>query len=87
MFMFYIHTLLFFVIYYWNLLIKLKYTSTHLDLTGQSRFWFNSEDKISILEYLIQEHVEDLGINGKIILEWILGKKNGCCGVDASGLG
>jgi hypothetical protein len=34
-----------------------------------------------------RDHSEDLGIDGKIILEWILGKHGGKCGMDASGSG
>jgi hypothetical protein len=35
-----------------------------------------------------KNHSEDLGVNGKIILEWILGKSGGrICRVDASGSG
>jgi hypothetical protein len=36
-----------------------------------------------------RDHLEDLGIDGKIILKWILEKKVECYGVDSynSGLG
>jgi hypothetical protein len=32
-----------------------------------------------------RDHVEDLGVDGKIILDWILGKNVGSCGLDLSG--
>jgi hypothetical protein len=32
-------------------------------------------------------HSEELGVNGKIILEWILGSRTGRCGLDAAGSG
>jgi hypothetical protein len=31
-----------------------------------------------------RDHSEDLGIDGKIILEWILGKQGKECGLDTS---
>jgi len=34
-----------------------------------------------------REHAEDLGLPGKIILEWVLGKKVVRCGLDAGGSG
>jgi hypothetical protein len=34
-----------------------------------------------------REHSEDIGIDGRIVLEWILGKRVGKCGLDASGSG
>jgi hypothetical protein len=33
------------------------------------------------------DHSEDLGVNGRIILERILGKERGKCGLDSSGSG
>jgi hypothetical protein len=33
------------------------------------------------------DHMEHLGIDGRIILEWILGKQAGRCGLDSSGSG
>jgi len=35
----------------------------------------------------IRQHSEDLGVDGKIILEWILGNNVGMYGLDASGPG
>jgi len=32
-----------------------------------------------------RQHLEDLGIDWKIILEWILGTQVGGCGLDAAG--
>jgi hypothetical protein len=34
-----------------------------------------------------RDHLEDLGVDGKIILEWFLGKWGEECGLDGSGLG
>jgi hypothetical protein len=34
-----------------------------------------------------RDHYDDLGVDGKIISEWILGKKGGSCGLDASSSG
>jgi hypothetical protein len=34
-----------------------------------------------------RDHVEDLGIHGNIILEWVLGKEGEGCELVASGLG
>jgi len=34
-----------------------------------------------------RDHTEDLGVDGKIILEWILGNRVGMCGLGSSGLG
>jgi hypothetical protein len=34
----------------------------------------------------VRDHLEDLGVDGRIILEWILWKY-GKCGMDASGSG
>jgi hypothetical protein len=34
-----------------------------------------------------RDHLEDLGIDGKIILEWILGKEGGKVWMDASASG
>jgi hypothetical protein len=34
-----------------------------------------------------RDHLEDLGIDRKKILEWILGKSVGGCGLDLSGSG
>jgi hypothetical protein len=35
----------------------------------------------------VGDHSEDLVVDGKVILEWILGKSVGRCGMDASGSG
>jgi hypothetical protein len=35
----------------------------------------------------MEENVENLGVVGMVILEWILGKKGGNCGLRASGSG
>jgi hypothetical protein len=34
-----------------------------------------------------RDHLEDLGVNGKIILEWISGNRVGGCVLDASDSG
>jgi hypothetical protein len=34
-----------------------------------------------------RDHLEDLGVDGRIILEWILGNGMGNCRLDLSGLG
>jgi hypothetical protein len=34
-----------------------------------------------------RNHEEDLGVDGIMILEWILGNRLGKCGVNAYGLG
>jgi len=34
-----------------------------------------------------RDYAEDLGVDGKIILEWILGKYGRRCGLDSSGSG
>jgi len=34
-----------------------------------------------------RDHSEDLGVDGKIILEWIWGNKVGGCGLDECGSG
>jgi len=40
------------------------------------------------LENLVgRDHLEDLGVDGKIILEWILGHRVLSCGLHASGSG
>jgi len=33
-----------------------------------------------------RDHSEDLGVDGRIILEWIFENRVGGCGLDASGL-
>jgi len=35
----------------------------------------------------LNRHSEDLDVDGKIILEWILGKQCGKCGLDSSASG
>jgi hypothetical protein len=43
---------------------------------------------ISLLENLKgRDHMEDRDIDEKIILEWILGKYDGRCGLDSSSSG
>jgi hypothetical protein len=40
------------------------------------------------LEFLKgRDHSEDLGVDGRIVLEWILGNRMGSCGLDESSLG
>jgi hypothetical protein len=34
-----------------------------------------------------KNHSEDIGVDGKVMLEWILGKQVEECGLDVSGLG
>jgi hypothetical protein len=34
-----------------------------------------------------KDHSEDLGVDGRIILDWMLGKQGGTCEIDASVLG
>jgi len=35
----------------------------------------------------VRDYMDDLGIDGRIILEWILGKWEGSCELDTSGSG
>jgi hypothetical protein len=36
----------------------------------------------------VRDHREDVGVDGRIILEWILGKQGGkVCGLDPTGSG
>jgi hypothetical protein len=34
-----------------------------------------------------REQVEDLGVDGRVILNWIIGNRVGGCGLDSCGLG
>jgi len=44
------------------------------------------KNKITVarLEWIGRDYSEDLGVDGKMILEWILGKRIGDCGLDLS---
>jgi hypothetical protein len=51
-------------------------TSDSAHRASHTKFWIFSS-----------HHSEDLGVEGRIILKWILGNKVGSCELDASGLG
>jgi hypothetical protein len=44
-----------------------------------TKFWFKNPKG--------RDHLEDIGVGGKIILEYILGNGVGRCGLDSSGSG
>jgi hypothetical protein len=48
------------------------------DMKNAHKFW--SENPKG------RDHSKELGLDGKTILEWILGKRVGSCGLDSSGL-
>jgi hypothetical protein len=55
----------------------------HVSCTGQTRNMYI----ILIRKPEGRDHLEDLGVDGKIILECILGNRVGRCGLDSSGSG
>jgi hypothetical protein len=53
--------------------------STHEEVSTAYKFWSGNLKG--------RNHLEDLGVDGRILLEWIFGNRVGGCGMDSSGSG
>jgi hypothetical protein len=63
--------------------------SSRMRLSGSVERMGGMRNAFGILVGKLKErdHSEDLGVDGKLILEWILGKRCGRCGLHVSGSG